>query len=177
MGTRRQASKVDGSAKDHPHACGDKVCVLFSSNCIQWIIPTRVGTRPVLIIRTALHRDHPHACGDKSYQYFPKYHRIGSSPRVWGQVFLLGYTACQSGIIPTRVGTSVISCIISVKYKDHPHACGDKQLADYKQGKKGGSSPRVWGQVYHAFTLCGVTGIIPTRVGTRTDTIYQVRTF
>ena len=32
-------------------------------------------------------RDHPHAYGDKKFVQFVRHIAVGSSPRVWGQVF------------------------------------------------------------------------------------------
>ena len=53
------------------------------------------------------------------------------------------------------------------KSRDHPHACGDKPLAQMLSRVQEGSSPRVWGQVLDAITMVSFIGIIPTRVGTR----------
>ena len=72
---------------------------------------------------------------------------IGSSPRVWGQGETLANVGNYSGIIPTRVGTSIA------------------QRIDYPM--KAGSSPRVWGQAITVKQKTLVFGIIPTRVGTR----------
>ena len=71
----------------------------------------------------------------------------GSSPRVWGQALFSDLKGQTSGIIPTRVGTRVITSGQEVISQDHPHACGDKYspVAKLEAGK--GSSPRVWGQV------------------------------
>ena len=52
------------------------------------------------------------------------------------------------------------------KSRDHPHACGDKPLAQMLSRVQEGSSPRVWGQVLDAITMVSFIGIIPTRVGT-----------
>ena len=52
--------------------------------------------------------------------------RLGSSPRVWGQVTNIKGVKRNERIIPTRVGTS---CSRMIAYRcvwDHPHACGDK---------------------------------------------------
>ena len=93
-------------SKDHPHACGDKheLCALRAdmdgSSPRVWgqeyrrgvkvtdkrIIPTRVGTRPLLRRSAQQARDHPHACGDKSSVHVSIIRSKGSSPRVWGQV-------------------------------------------------------------------------------------------
>ena len=91
---------------DHPHACGDKFPIFeeahreIGSSPRVWgqeyrrgvkvtdkrIIPTRVGTRPLLRRSAQQARDHPHACGDKSSVHVSIIRSKGSSPRVWGQV-------------------------------------------------------------------------------------------
>ena len=69
-------------------------------------------------------------------------------------------------IIPTRVGTSYYIHNDSVRYEDHPHACGDKEKKEVRTVWTVGSSPRVWGQdVLKSFSSNSVR-IIPTRVGT-----------
>ena len=130
------------------------------------IIPTRVGTRhyPANLSKTA--GDHPHACGDKSSLSFLAKEEQGSSPRVWGQALATSSSSYGRGIIPTRVGTSTHLRAKSLSAQDHPHACGDKQLATCFTTLTLGSSPRVWGQVRCAAAILRVERIIPTRVGT-----------
>ena len=68
----------------------------------------RVGTRfSVFIFYTSL-QDHPHACGDKTIQRPSYWAWTGSSPCVWGQEVLLTELLPKPGIIPMRVGTSVL---------------------------------------------------------------------
>ena len=79
------------------------------------IIPTRVGTswNNISIVKFA--EDHPHACGDKQnflHSFLPKQ---GSSPRVWGQAQLRILSTFAFGIIPTRVGTSLVLTLCDVK--------------------------------------------------------------
>ena len=120
---RRNSSAMEH--KDHPHACGDKKSIpntmwkKAGSSPRVWgqdehlsdlisesrIIPTRVGTRHLLIIKFANNGDHPHACGDKPVVAICLYIPPGSSPRVWGQVSSLGFPIACCRIIPTRVGT------------------------------------------------------------------------
>ena len=91
---------------------------------------------------------------------------LGSSPRVWGQVWVLFDSQFFWRIIPTRVGTSrgvMAHCLIP---PDHPHACGDKEQVLITQGAAVGSSPRVWGQASLAVDEEVARRIIPTRVGT-----------
>ena len=98
--------------------------------------------------------------------------QIGSSPRVWGQ------DCCKYNfnpilrIIPTRVGTSIISFRPEGRERDHPHACGDKFEVFPLVSLSIGSSPRVWGQAEGVPSRFIVYRIIPTRVGT---SIYRVQ--
>ena len=91
---------------------------------------------------------------------------IGSSPRVWGQGYLIWGSGTISRIIPTRVGTSHFRFIVCPLRRDHPHACGDKQKAVKFLRWATGSSPRVWGQDTVFTSYPNVIRIIPTRVGT-----------
>ena len=86
----------------------------------------RVGTSIAKHTRTQYKKDHPHACGDKTTTVAPSFVKIGSSPCVWGQETGGASTAKCNRIIPMRVGTSNTQLINCCKYKDHPHACGDK---------------------------------------------------
>ena len=65
------------------------------------------------------------------------------------------------------MGTSVGKITIETSSKDHPHACGDKEMARLISDASKGSSPRVWGQANDTAVLFRASGIIPTRVGTR----------
>ena len=88
---------------------------------------------------------------------------------MWGQVGLDIWYQFDSRIIPTRVGTSYYIHNVSVRYEDHPHACGDKVSLILQTLLHVGSSPRVWGQVPPDDTGHINGRIIPTRVGTRFD--------
>ena len=90
---------------------------------------------------------------------------------MWGQV--ADETNRDNGerIIPTRVGTRTKCNFVKFGNWDHPHACGDKFRRFVTLKAKKGSSPRVWGQekLYSEKEL--KERIIPTRVGTRVQTI------
>ena len=70
-------------------------------------------------------------------------------------------------IIPTRVGTRHPIGYLRTAEKDHPHACGDKDILKILISITEGSSPRVWGQEKKYCELYLNDRIIPTRVGTR----------
>ena len=126
-----------------------------------------MGTRRNLRKPQKHTEDHPHACGDKLSVSTGRNLMTGSSPRVWGQVRALSQSAVQSGIIPTRVGTSRMRLSRSENTQDHPHACGDKEAPPRAFTRLTGSSPRVWGQAVKGVVADNNARIIPTRVGTR----------
>ena len=127
----------------------------------------RVGTSKLLKSFIDTIEDHPHACGDKYSFVTPPCIRLGSSPCVWGQGISRTREKTLSRIIPMRVGTSPLYKRASSSCQDHPHACGDKQLACVSAFWVQGSSPCVWGQVFFKLCLICYRGIIPMRVGTR----------
>ena len=110
------------------------------------IIPTRVGTSSYLYLFGVRERDHPHACGDKRLLVRSDFLSLGSSPRVWGQVYNITAKENHVRIIPTRVGTRRIFTKLPQVVEDHPHACGDKVVHRKAKSGREGSSPRVWGQ-------------------------------
>ena len=85
---------------------------------------------------------------------------------MWGQVDEYFSIVFNTGIIPTHVGTSLWCNPCTSRLQDHPHACGDKGLAELAELAEEGSSPRVWGQVIRLFENPAELRIIPTRVGT-----------
>ena len=72
-----------------------------------------MGTSGVKSARLQNREDHPHAYGDKSVYDALAIGQLGSSPRVWGQVFMLIRTAYTVRIIPTRMGTSKLTITLA----------------------------------------------------------------
>ncbi len=66
------------------------------------------------------------------------------------------------------MGTRLTNANVDSIRKDHPHACGDKKFNKNDPSNFKGSSPRVWGQATTNGAAEITSGIIPTRVGTRT---------
>ena len=125
VGTSLYGHAHNRQSRDHPHACGDKLCgnhiaviklassprvwgQAFSLSCIKsanGIIPTRVGTSHIRRRLQSGREDHPHACGDKTLVRPSISRRLLSSPRVWGQVTIWSDKMDKPIIIPTRMGT------------------------------------------------------------------------
>ena len=187
MGTSYQKQCCEKPYRDHPHAYGDKKIPLFvKRSCLGssprvWgqadkvdyenfydrIIPTRMGTSSITARFPEMRWDHPHAYGDKFNVDEVLSLVEGSSPRVWGQVKFCGTADKNTGIIPTRMGTSCRTNVTHSVIKDHPHAYGDKLSCLCLGCRVAGSSPRVWGQAAVTKANMEEIGIIPTRMGTR----------
>ena len=88
----------------------------------------RVGTRVRLVSLLTYSTYHPHACGDKGQDTVKSPLGMGSSPCVWGQENPLRLKPAVARIIPMRVGTSFAIYDSYAVDRDHPHACGDKQI-------------------------------------------------
>ena len=186
MGTSYQKQCCEKPYRDHPHAYGDKKIPLFvKRSCLGssprvWgqadkvdyenfydrIIPTRMGTSSITARFPEMRWDHPHAYGDKFNVDEVLSLVEGSSPRVWGQVKFCGTADKNTGIIPTRMGTSCRTNVTHSVIKDHPHAYGDKLSCLCLGCRVAGSSPRVWGQAAVTKANMEEIGIIPTRMGT-----------
>ena len=126
-----------------------------------------MGTRETNCTSVSRIKDHPHAYGDKRNQLYIRITNQGSSPRVWGQAAVRRSDVKLYRIIPTRMGTRIITLISAEKEWDHPHAYGDKRFQLSPAVTVKGSSPRVWGQDISTDTPLADGRIIPTRVGTR----------
>ena len=125
-----------------------------------------MGTRCIKNEWYTCGEDHPHAYGDKSNPKMRPEVTRGSSPRVWGQVHTSEFGAIYARIIPTRMGTRIISSLGFPIAWDHPHAYGDKTWTANTIFGIVGSSPRVWGQERNTSTNPYIGRIIPTRMGT-----------
>ena len=133
-----------------------------------------MGTSTRFSVCHGIKQDHPHAYGDKIFSERISKSDFGSSPRVWGQVYLLRFIMRLMRIIPTRMGTRLIFCVLSSDARDHPHAYGDKYYKISVRRIVHGSSPRVWGQDHINGNRTDNRRIIPTRMGTSVRNRYFV---
>ena len=127
MGTSSSPVRKSSFVKDHPHAYGDKYLPLHCgpmmtgssprvwgqaplmrcTGMLSRIIPTRMGTRKENSMIISEVQDHPHAYGDKFRVKLLDFCKVGSSPRVWGQVTEPPPERAVVRIIPTRMGTRI----------------------------------------------------------------------
>src|SRR5437899_2111701 len=96
-------------------------CVVLADR----FIPTHVGnTFDVAMIKLQL-SVHPHACGEHFEPILRANAKIGSSPRMWGTLTLIGGKEAIDRFIPTHVGNTASAQSRSTARTVHPHACGE----------------------------------------------------
>ena len=132
-------------------------------------IPTRVGNSGCTERQPHNGAVHPHACGELTTKITPVLHLYGSSPRVWGTQYLKYNHLLEVRFIPTRVGNSDYSDLVTVQQAVHPHACGELPIHNKRIKVLFGSSPRVWGTPIPLPTAACKSRFIPTRVGNSTE--------
>ena len=149
----------------HPHVCGERRVIIKAplakvgssprvwgtlksvedlSLCIRFI-PTCVGNAGFTMTDPYEYPVHPHVCGERNGAKKSAMMISGSSPRVWGTLFVFARRRWYRRFIPTCVGNAT-SCpgatgLISV----HPHVCGERSIFHQSKMPLVGSSPRVWG--------------------------------
>ena len=113
----------------------------------------------------SIDKDHPRACGEKSPKNWQHTTRKGSPPRVRGKVLIQLYRLYKPGITPARAGKSRRKIAAPSRNRDHPRACGEKQLSESGLGTTQGSPPRVRGKAGGGETERNPERITPARAG------------
>jgi len=113
----------------------------------------------------ALTAVHPHARGEHRAQRGLQGGVVGSSPRTWGTLAVLGDAAAQGRFIPTHVGNTGTKAPTSARRAVHPHARGEHKRMFSASRAVCGSSPRTWGTLPHPRRLLTQRRFIPTHVG------------
>ena len=110
-------------------------------------------------------KDHPRGCGAHTSTDRRCARTSGSSPRVRGSHMSLDSCPVGPGIIPAGAGLTYICIICIVIQWDHPRGCGAHSTDRAILTRRQGSSPRVRGSLYMAFTAMFMSGIIPAGAG------------
>ena len=137
--------------KDHPHACGDKIDVLYALNAKE-IEPAATKRRGLGVETDSASTGSKISIADFLDDVKNYYSDVLSD---------------SVRIISTRVGTRNQDLKLTELSQDHLHACGDKIFRVHQRKQNRGSSQRVWGQAGVTTAELAGVGIIPTRVGTR----------
>ena len=169
----------------HPHGCGERINRWYEeqksvgSSPRVWgtrhpgpaaeashrFIPTGVGnaTRPVGFF--ALLTVHPHGCGERQEHIWYSAFSSGSSPRVWGTLWIKRCFVIFSRFIPTGVGNASWRYGYPNCCAVHPHGCGERKKSSWCLFAVSGSSPRVWGTLLNVVVMFQAARFIPTGVG------------
>ena len=129
------------------------------------ITPACAGKRHCPRFRLGRIRDHPRVCGEKALSALNRCAAWGSPPRMRGKVCSAVDDECQPGITPACAGKSQGYQCHTSGYKDHPHVCGEKLLAQLRTGSIEGSPPRMRGKVLGKAVLFDCHGITPAYAG------------
>ncbi len=132
-------------------------------------IPACVGNSMPSKQNVAVFAVHPRVCGEQAVHSFEIDPGDGSSPRVWGTVYLLKLSVMRFRFIPACVGNRDRHMGPCTGASVHPRVCGEQGLLIWCFDVHFGSSPRVWGTVPpHMLKICGLR-FIPACVGNSTD--------
>ena len=104
-------------------------------------------------------------CGEKISGICRKCLSLGSPPRVRGKGIVHVFVSEEFGITPACAGKSQGYQCHTSGYKDHPHVCGEKLLAQLRTGSIEGSPPRMRGKVLGKAVLFDCHGITPAYAG------------
>ncbi len=88
-------------------------------------IPTCVGNTDYNVCRHNPNSVHPHVCGEYVTQSNHETLTNGSSPRVWGILYLSPPITGAQRFIPTCVGNTDIMTGLVGALSVHPHVCGE----------------------------------------------------
>ncbi len=169
----------------HPHACGERKYEQFKwmdnhgssprmwgtaeagflAICRRRFIPTHVGNGLRETQPPGARAVHPHACGERSAPPNTLHDVSGSSPRMWGTGPDMQPSFRPRRFIPTHVGNGCARRRSWPHPAVHPHACGERGMAEEEAGATAGSSPRMWGTEHLHPNMSGNGRFIPTHVG------------
>src|SRR5690606_25488450 len=151
----------------HPHACGENSCSLASSfwhravhphACGENAVITRLPLPPLRFTPTRVGKTFgciTHAVGI-----------CGSPPRVWGKRRAAGDHKQVSPVHPHACGENQAHALgVGSLMRFTPTRVGKTSRLTISRVLKGGSPPRVWGNLLASFHLFTDARFTPTRVG------------
>ncbi len=128
-------------------------------------IPTHVGNTLFNICFAFGDPVHPHACGEHMAILYGNDRENGSSPRMWGTLFIHKLGWIKMRFIPTHVGNTKLGHPNLRESTVHPHACGEHPNTQQDRLCGNGSSPRMWGTPPELRHAIETERFIPTHVG------------
>ena len=168
-GKRRLVLHCNGSVKDHPHVCGEKVEPPAIWEPFKGSPPRMRGKEISGFIEDLTGRITPAYAGKSHSQSAPASAVMGSPPRMRGKGVPAPAHNPPSGITPAHAGKSSIATGRASSRWDHPRTCGEKISTVKDLPDISGSPPRMRGKarVYAGFPV--VPGITPAHAGKSTS--------
>ena len=185
VGKTWDAARAAGDAAVHPHGCGENLdqpvvgVRLEGPSPRVWgklgdaeivaagarSIPTGVGKTSSATPARSVSSVHPHGCGENNGYSLLAGTPAGPSPRVWGNLWRIGFFGVYQRSIPTGVGKTRSAASAVVRYSVHPHGCGENSRPSHSRAGYQGPSPRVWGKPGDSLAGGLKYRSIPTGVG------------
>ena len=185
VGSTRGGWTFSGSMANHSHVCGINVlfCSVTKSLCESFprmwdqrsqrgrawfpsrIIPTYVGSTSGRISWRARSANHSHVCGINSEEEINQAIKDESFPRMWDQRVHRRPDDAARRIIPTYVGSTQASVVLSGHSANHSHVCGINRKKYFSGNSCSESFPRMWDQRLRVAMSAVPSRIIPTYVG------------
>ena len=134
------------------------------------ITPARAGKRSGRRCPECFWWDHPRACGEKWHTCPTRSGLRGSPPRVRGKGQLKPAVRQYPRITPARAGKRLQISVVSTAVRDHPRACGEKNVLPPGQLARAGSPPRMRGKGGASRSSWPPAGITPAHAGKRART-------
>ena len=110
----------------HPHGCGERAVEAVLADAHGRFIPTGVGNARYRGPADDSPAVHPHGCGERDTVADDSHPPAGSSPRVWGTLFLDEFIGRLRRFIPTGVGNARPRPGRISATAVHPHGCGER---------------------------------------------------
>ena len=170
---------------DHPRACGEnrtgfnislqqlgspprmrgKPIRETSQYVNKGITPAHAGKTKTRVCFCLEEGDHPRACGenhDEEYRFLLLH---GSPPRMRGKLSLAQVLECSMGITPAHAGKTSLPRPMTSSQRDHPRACGENKVFEYRRTQSAGSPPRMRGKQSLRNSVYMRIGITPAHAG------------
>ena len=128
-------------------------------------IPTYVGHTSCIFVTHSGTPVHPHIRGAYGSDNGQHSKHAGSSPHTWGILSSSSTSSACWGFIPTYVGHTASSSILTQTGSVHPHIRGAYQRGQALPPCLHGSSPHTWGKRSHRVKSFHPLRFIPTYVG------------
>ena len=144
-----------------------KASTANGKTAIKRITPAHAGKSETEPAVQAGRQDHPRTCGEKKKGGCREKSRLGSPPHMRGKAILTTFDAGKLRITPAHAGKRPHNLLCSLRRKDHPRTCGEKQFVLSQFAVVLGSPPHMRGKAFFFVPPKFCAGITPAHAGKR----------